>query len=163
MILPTSAGISNYGGAKQDYAPSEDPSTDELAADRNNLVDDVAGMTHTACRAWRCFVGGSGGSPADPADGNTHDAVWGNASSVKPTVTRSSTGVYVVTWPTSISDALGTSHTIAIRRVLHVAIESATAFVGTAVITAANVITVHTFSSTTANDASGANITVYWV
>jgi hypothetical protein len=112
--LPGVDDFSSYGGEKADYEPVEDPTTD-LSADHWNLVAaNVAAMTPTATRAWVAFTGHAT-TPADPAS-NVHGAVWGDAALVKPTVTKGGTGIYNITWPTTITDALGVSHTVNLRR-----------------------------------------------
>ena len=107
MSLPGSASASTYGGANLvDYAGQgvTDPTTDRAASAVNPLVSDVAGMTHTAARAWVQFTPSGTASPALTA----YDATWnwpGNTNA-EPTVARNSTGLYTITWPVSIYDAV---------------------------------------------------------
>lgn len=170
MPLPDISSLASLGGAIANYAPVTDPTTDEDAKYRNRYVTDVAAMGHTAARAWVRFVGVSGSTPADPAS-NVHDAVWGSSVGVKPVVTRASTGVWAVTWPTTVSDELtssdpslggGVTHTVSVR----FAVAQATAFGGAlrhavAEVTSANVVTVRGFlADGTVSDLSGSTITV---
>lgn len=158
MKLPGIAtALSSYGGAKINDSPVADPVTDESADDRNEYVDDVRAMTNTAIRAWVRF-NGHGTTPTDPASGGIHGAVWGSLAA-RPTVTRSSTGVYLVTWPTSFTDELGNVHTFNINGVCPPNVEGSTLYHANATRTSANSVTVRVYnSSNSLNDAVGATI-----
>ena len=101
-----------FGGSKINASAVEDPTTDEDAATRNQYVADVAMMTGTAPRAWVNFVANTttGGMSI-----TAHYAVWGTGVSVVPTPARSSAGTYTITFPASVNDALGNSHTVNLR------------------------------------------------
>lgn len=159
--LPDVDSLSTYGGAKSNYASVEDATTDLDATQYNIMAANVAGMTQTAWRAWCAFVGKASSPPDDPSS-NVHGAVWGNGLSVKPTVARTGTGVYTVTWPTTVTDELGTSHTVNLRRACW-NIEGTTPFEVTVTLTSVNVATIRTFTvgTSTPNDAVGTTITVY--
>lgn len=160
MILPNVATFSNYGGPKINDSPIADPQTDEDADERNDYVEDISGMTQTAVRAWRRFVG-HGTTPTEPAS-NGHGAVWGNTAALLPACTRSSTGIYVVTWPTTVTDATGTVRTVSIRGVGLPNVEGSTLFHTSATVTSANSITVRIYNtSNSLNDAVGATINVF--
>lgn len=159
MKLPSVASLSDYGGVKQNFAEVTDPVNDEDADDRNDYVGDVAGMTQTVARAWVRFVGNAT-TPTDPVS-NVHGAVWGNLVGVKPAVTRTGTGVFLITWPTTTNDDVGTAHTTAIRGVQRPNLESSTLYHAQAVVTSANTVTVYIFNSGgSANDAVGVTINV---
>jgi hypothetical protein len=159
--LPDVDSLSTYGGAKEDYAPVEDYTTDEAAAHRNLYAANVAAMTHTATRAWVSFVGNAS-SATDPAS-NIHDAVWGNGVSVKTTNARTGTGVWTLTWPTSVTDELGVSHAVNLRRAW-ASVEGSTPYLVTVTPTSSNVLTVRIFNTSgTANDAAGVTINVFAV
>ena len=157
--LPGIDALSTYGGEKDDYAPIEDQSTDLSASHWNLVASNVAGMTHTVCRAWRTFTAGN--PPTDPAS-NVHDAVWGNDVSVKPTVSRSSTGIYLVTWPSSVTDELGESHSTNIRRAW-VCLEATLPYFSVATRTSATVVSVLVWDSSGVLTDPSANITVFVV
>lgn len=161
MALPDTADVDTYGGLKVNHAPVVDSSKQEAADDRNKYVADVAAMTHTLVRAMCTFDPGA--TVADPAT-NIHDAVWGSSAPYKPTPSRSSAGVYVVTWPTTTTDAIGATHTTNIRRCL-VNVEGTTAIFATATPTTANTVTVRLFDAAGAatDGAAGTLITVYVV
>lgn len=157
--LPDVDSFSAYGGELANYAPIEDATTDEDASWRNLYAMNVAAMTQTATRAWCAFVG-HGTTPTDPAS-NVHGAVWGNALGVKPTMARSSTGVFTITYPTSVNDELNESHTVNLKR-CWVNVEGATLYHVQATVTSPNVITVYVFNSAgAANDGVGVTFSVF--
>ena len=118
MVLPDRSSLDSFGGALSNYSDVVDPTTDEDAAWRNKYVCDVAMMGHTALRGARSFLGTTGGATgiSDPQTGFVHDAVWGDSAGVKLVASYVQTGVYELTAPTLVSDELGTSHTLTIRR-----------------------------------------------
>lgn len=158
--LPEVDGIATYGGALANYQPPEDPTTDEDAAWRNLYVMNVAGMTHTLVRAMRSFLGNAT-TPGDPSTGFVHDSVWGSDNGVKPTVVNSGTGIYDLTWPTTVTDELGGVHTINFQRAWGAVESSAGTFeAANAKVTGPNTVRVYTYSGTTLNNLVGEVITV---
>jgi hypothetical protein len=161
--LPGIDSLSSYGGQLSDFAPVEDPTTDESATYRNLYAANVAGMTQTACRAWATCVGIAAPNPPVDPSSNVHAAVWGNDVSVKPTVTHLSTGIYVFTWPTTVTDELAVEHTVNLRRAW-VCMETTVAYITAATVFAANVVHVRVFDAAgNLADAVGTNITVFVV
>jgi hypothetical protein len=157
--LPGIDSLSTYGDAKSNYAPVEDPTTDEDAAHRNLYAANVAAMTQTAPRAICRFVG-HGTTPTDPAS-NVHFAVWGNDVSVKPVVAHSATGVFTITWPSTITDELGEEHSVNLVDGWP-NVNGSTLYHAQVTITAPNVATVYVFNSAgAANDAVGVTIAVF--
>lgn len=157
--LPGIDSLSSYGGAKTNDAPVEDNSTDESADHRNLYAANVAGMTQTVDRAWCRFVG-HGTTPTDPAS-NVHAAVWGNGVSVKPVPARTGAGVYTITWPTSVTDELGVSHTVNLRSAKW-NVEGSTPYTLTVTLTSVNVATVRVFDMAgVANDGVGTTFAIY--
>lgn len=118
MTLPDRDTLATYGGPMANYSDPVDPTTDEDAAWRNKYAANVAMMTRTITRAARSFLGTTGGATqiADPSSGFVHDALWGDGSSAKPVGTYVQTGVYEVAWPATVTDELGATHTLTIRR-----------------------------------------------
>lgn len=162
MTLPDIDALSTYGGALANYSPVVDPTTDEDASARNKYAANVAMMTHTAPRALASFLGHAT-TPADPASGFVHDAMWGNALGVKPTVVKAGTGIYDMTWPASVNDELGVAHALNLRRALaQVESSDGTFRDAQAKVTSANSVRVYTFAVTTLNDLAGQVVTV-WV
>lgn len=118
MTLPDRDTLATYGGEMHNYSDSVDPTTDEEAEYRNKYAANVAMMTHTVTRGFRSFVGTTGGGTAiaDPSSGFVHDALWGDAPSIKPAITHVATGTYDAIWPSQVRDELQQSHTLQIRR-----------------------------------------------
>lgn len=159
MTLPAVASLDTYGGILEDFAPVEDPVTDESATYRNQYVADVAGMTQTAYRAWVAFEGHAT-TPADP-DSDVHGAVWGDGNDVKPTVEHDSTGVYIITWPEEVTDELLEEQTVNLRRCSW-NVEGTTPFTCTATVTAPNEVTLRVFDMAgVANNGVATVFTVY--
>lgn len=160
--LPGIDSLATYGGEKADYAPIEDPTTDESAEHRNIVFANVAAMTQTSCRAMRSFTGHAT-TPADPVSGFVHAAVWGSDNGVKPTVAHSATGIYDITWPTDVTDELGETHSVNLRRAVAQVEQSDGTFRDAhPKVTSANVVRVYTYSGTTLDDLVDEVITV-WV
>jgi len=116
MTAPDVDTVADYGGALENYAPVEDPTTDQDADAANEWKASTAAMTHTASRAWVRFTSGDG-FVVDPdfTSTNSHDSMWGNDLSVRPTLTRTGTGVYELEWPSDVTDELGESHALNFR------------------------------------------------
>lgn len=110
MTLPDTDDLAALGGVMVNYAPVEDPTTDLDAAYDNKVRANVAGMTQTAIRAECHFT-----THATTPTMDSHYSVWGNAPAVAPTVARQALGQFRITWPSSATDELGTSHTINLR------------------------------------------------
>lgn len=167
MTVPNVADAeADYGmpeGGFGDYLKSPtDPTTDWTSGKSpgdagnsgpgaNQMIVDVAAMTRTATRCWVRFT--LGASPA-LAITNPHDALWGNDSGVTPVLAHATTGEWTITWPATITDDLGVSRPVNLRRA-RVTLEGATlAFVQCSV-TAPNVVTVYGFNTSfSANDLS---------
>lgn len=97
-----SDALATYGGQLFDYSAVIDPTRDRPASGANAAYAAVAGMTHTAIRAWVSMTVNGTATPTLIA----HDARWGNALAVQPTLARSSPGIYTVTWPANVSDEI---------------------------------------------------------
>ena len=155
MTFPDVDTIDNYGGALVNVAPVEDPTTDRDAGAMNSALESVAQMTHTAARAWCRVVLGTSAALA-AANGN--DAGWGTTT--PPVPAHSTTGVYTITWPATVTDALGNQHSLNLRTA-SASIEGATFGFAQANVTSANVVTVNTANAAgSANDLSGVTILV---
>lgn len=159
MALPGTSDLDEYGGELSDYRAVTDPTTDRSASATNQALSDVAGMTHTASRAWVAFVGKASSPPDDPAS-NIHGAVWGDGASVKPTMARTGAGIFTATWATTITDELGETQSVSLRRA-HGWAEGAVHYSVQARVTAANVVTINVADMAgTASDAVGVTIVV---
>jgi len=166
MTLPSRDSLSSYGGRMSNYSDVVDPTTDEDAEWRNKYAANVAMSTHTVTRAFRSFLGTTGGATAvaDPSTGFAHDALWGDAASVKPSVTHVQTGVYDGIWPTTVTDELDETHTLAIRRAwAQVESSDGTLRIASAKVTAAQKVRVYTYEGSSASDLVGEIITIFVV
>ncbi len=150
MTLPDRDSLSTYGGAMSNYADPIDPTTDEDAGWRNKYAGNVAMMTHTITRAFRSFLGTSGGATAiaDPTTGFVHDAVWGNSPLNKPSVTQVASCTYDINWPSTVLDELDVTHSVSLSRAW-AAVESSdgTLRLAEAKVTGAATVRVYTFQS----------------
>lgn len=97
-MLPDVTAPETYGLPKTDYDTVVDPTKELAAAEYEAMAVDVAGLTHAACKAWAYITGGASPVVSD------HGAVWGDTEAVKPTVSRSGAGIFVVTWAASYYD-----------------------------------------------------------
>lgn len=162
MTLPDKDALSgDYGGARTNAHPVEDPTTDVGAEHLNPVMANVAMMTHTAPRAIVLFTGTTYTSGTVNVTPDDHDAMWGSSTGVRPTVGETSAGVYVITWATSQTDELGASHTLNIRFPDCVAYGVST-LVAKVISWTANTITINTYSSGSLNALNGTKIKVWW-
>lgn len=100
--------IESYGGPYVDREVLKNPES-QVAADKGNRVfEDVAQLTRTSVRAMVHFHPGA----SDPAV-LWHWSLWGSSNTERPTITRSSAGRYTVTYPATLTDALGVDETVA--------------------------------------------------
>lgn len=160
MTLPAVDSLSTVGGAKENYAPVEDSTTDENAEHRNIYAANATAMTQTLCRAIYRFKG-KASSPPDDATASIHFSVWGNDVSVKPTTARTGTGVFTITYPATVDDELGETHSTNLISGWGNA-ESSTFYHVQVAITSPNVATVYVFDAAgAATDAVGVTIAVF--
>lgn len=148
----------SFGLPKRNYSEVRDPRTDFDFAEYERLAVAVAMYSYTAPRAW-CVVSGSATAGALVKD---HRALWGETSAVVPTCTATATGVYKITWPASVQDLNPTASSVtttATQFYTANACVHATSGQCTAVVSAANKITVYTM--TKAGTAAARDFTVY--
>lgn len=161
MTLPDRDTIDTVGGAKRNYGPVEDPTTDRDAIQANKAYANSSMSTRTQPRAW-CLFTTSATTPTLEDD----DAVWGNDVDLKPAIARTGTGVFTITWPETVYDEIPSAdlgrelHTVNLRYAKPW-VTGATPLHVTATVTAANVVTVRVFNTAgTLVDAAGAIIGV---
>lgn len=106
------ATIETYGGPFVDQEPVHNPQTQQSADQGNRVFRDVAQLTRTGIRAWVSFKTSAGSAGAyDPSDVNAW-SIWGGSTSAKPTVEKTATGLYKVTFATSYLDELDNAETV---------------------------------------------------
>lgn len=108
MTLPDTDDLSALGGVMIDYHRVEDPTCDMGAEFDNKVRTNVAAMTQTIDRVYMQFTSAA----SNPITVVRHHANWGNVPAVAPTVSRVSAGRYTVTWPATVTDELGVTHTV---------------------------------------------------
>lgn len=140
MALPDKSTFASIGGEIIDFSAVEDPNTDLAGAFNSEVRADVAAMTRMIPRAYVAFT--LSGTTCTVVE---HDAVWGNDLAVVPTIVRTGTGAFTVTWPTTVTDARGTVHSLNLRRGA-VGVECA-GFFGSAKRASANSFTMVTYDS----------------
>ena len=150
-MLPRTASIATYGGSLNDYSARSDSTTDRSAVGVNPAYCDLAGMTHTAVRAWARVTLKSAGTAPVLAQ---RDEVWNNATpgNPAPTPARSSAGVFTLTYPATVQDEIpmnspGYSGPVAVNLRASWATDRGGSTWGScrAVVTAPNVITLYFF------------------
>jgi hypothetical protein len=166
MTLPDNDTFGDYGGPMSNWGVDViDPTTDEDAAHRNKYAANVAMMTRTITRAARSYLGMTFGATtlADPTSGFVHDSLWGSAASDKPVGTFIATGITDLIWPTTVTDELGETHTLSLKRAwAEVEPPASGAFLSAkAKVTAANKVRVWTYTGMTLETLAGETITVF--
>lgn len=156
MTFPDPATIDSYGGTLANKRALTDPLTQQDARAFNVMKADCAAMTNTADQAWVRFV--THATTPTLATTNNGGAAWGNAPGVRATPTHSATGVFLLTWPTDITDGLGVSHVVNFVRVMATVEGSTLSFVQASAV--GNVVTVRVFNTSFAA-ADMAGITVH--
>jgi hypothetical protein len=108
--LPETLDFDEVGGAKVNYSDPARADTDMDAVAGNLTRLATASMTRTADRAFVKFIW-TGSAVTLLAS----DAVLGNDDTVTPVVTRTGTGVYLVTFPSTVTDELDVVHSVNLR------------------------------------------------
>lgn len=160
MPLPTASSYASVGGEKTDYYEVVDPTTDLSFEDELNITRaDCAAMTRTATRGWVTFDGYAG----DPTVSD-YEAVWGGGTADAPTVSQSSTGVFVVTLPESILDERGNEIDVSLQSDGWVNVAGSTLYFANTEKTGPNTVRVRVWDNAgDPSDAEGAAITVWCV
>lgn len=159
MTLPDIDDIDTVGGEKENLHPVANPLTDEDAAHRNIAFADAVMATRTLTRSWAKIVTVNGAAPTLSA----HNAVWGNSVPVAPTPARTGEGVVTLTYPATVTDDLGETHSVNFRGAW-AEDENSTDTRAKAKVTAPNVITVYTFTTAgAADDNPGTTVHVFAV
>lgn len=157
MTLPAVDDLASLGGVMVNYRDVEDPTTDLDAGYDNKARTNVAGATQTNIRAEVHFVTAAAG----PFAATAHFAVWGNTPAVAPVITRAALGRFTITWPTTVTDALSASHTVALVGGWCNA-QSTTFAKAQVVKTAANVVDVYLFDAAgAASDFAGTALDIF--
>lgn len=133
----------SFGLPKENYGEVRNPRTDFSATEYEEMAVSVSMLSYASPRGW-VVVSGSASAGTLVRD---HRAMWGESSSVVPTCTAAATGTYTVTWPASVQDLNPTASSVTTTAVqlkaATVTIHS-TSGQATAIVSAANKVTVYT-------------------
>ena len=154
MLIKT---LANYGGPFLDAFVAENPETDLSASEGNRAFEDTAQMTHTAVRAEVSFTTTVVAAPTTVVP--TTNTVWGSGAGQLPTVAKTATGRYTVTYATTFADALGVNETVSfVRPMVHAwGANAADRLYARAITVASNVVTLVT-QSPEGTDANVGNV-----
>lgn len=97
--------IGNYSGPFVDELAVANPTTEQSASSYNRHAEDSAQMTRTSTKVMVKFTTTL---TAGPAAVTVTDSTsqWGEGNSYKPTISKTATGTYTITYATSYDDAL---------------------------------------------------------
>jgi hypothetical protein len=145
------SSLNTYGGIRENYAPILNPSTDYDANQIDEANADVAACTRTVSRG-RIKLTLASTTPGLIL--NDWETVWKESTDTLPILARSSTGVFTITFPTSVVDVLGVVRSVNIRFSSVGNVEGATGLAFTS--PSVNVITLRTkLFNGTADDLAG--------
>lgn len=150
--------LSDLGGPFGNALPPEDPETQLDAKQYNLAALTVAQASRTAYRAIVEFITSATATVLPGADAVS---VWGNATAQQPTIQRTASGVYLVTYPTSFVNELEETEEV-LFRFGHASIANP----GFALVNSllGNVITVQVFDTTwTLSDLGGGVPVILWL
>lgn len=111
MPLPLAMDYAELGGEKEDFEAVTDAETQISAEELNATRCAVAMLSRMCPRALVTFQYVDG-----YAEVLEHEAVWGNAAEDAPEVARNDTGDFTITWPATVEDERGDSHSVNIVR-----------------------------------------------
>lgn len=153
--------IADYGGAKVDAQPVKNPTTQLAADDYNREAEDVAQLTRTANRVEVSF---NTINAAAPQTGTVifNYTVWGSGASYYPTIAKTNTGIYTLTYASSYTDGLSVAETVSLVFPAGQAAGS-TLYPVQVEVTSASVLTVRVFTSGgVATDGGGGVLIKVW-
>lgn len=99
--------IQSYGGPFQNEEPIVDPESEMDARFGDRFLEDTAQLTNASGFTWFSFVTTATAATTTVSAANVAvSGFFGSGDAQKPTVEKTATGVYVLTWPTEFDDAL---------------------------------------------------------
>lgn len=154
--------LQDYGAPKVDAEPVENPTAEAAADEYNELTEDVAQMTRTADRFIVSFTTTATAAPTT-ATVTYNWSIFGQGDSYKPTVAKTATGTYTLTYAASYVNGLQetetTSHGPAKGQVAGSAFGQVQCTT-----TSATVITVHILDAAgSLTDISGGKTVTVWI
>ena len=139
-LPPDSLSFSDLGGTKLEYTAPVDTSTDRSANEVNLAFAAAAALTRTAVRSWLKFSINGSGVPTLVS----WDASWKGGTSTPPVPWKISNGKYLITFPTTVLDEQGTSHTINFNAVTVSASKTSDAVIGAGYVFEPQILTANT-------------------
>lgn len=107
--------IGSYGGPKGNMFPVEDAKTQIDQAEYNRLLEDVAQGTRTGRKAWVSFLTSAAAAPIGIAV-HSGKSYWGITAGAHPTIEKTATGLYTITYPPSFVDGLNESESVSFEK-----------------------------------------------
>ena len=150
----------SFGLPKENYGEVRNPRTDFSATEYESMAVSVSMLSYTTPRAW-VIVSGSATAGSLVKD---HRALWGEASAVVPTCTATATGTYTITWPASVQDLNPTASSVtttAVQLYTTMVTIHSTSGQATAIVSAANKVTVYTKTAAGTAAAKDFSVVVY--
>lgn len=99
--------IASLGGPYEDEEAVVDPTSEVAAAFLDRALEDVAQMTNAIGFSWYSFTTTATAAPVTlGASTVSVSGLFGSGTAQKPTVAKTATGVYTLTWPAIFDDAL---------------------------------------------------------
>lgn len=99
--------IASLGGPYQNEEAVVDPTSEVDAAFHNRTLEDVAQCGRAVGFSWYSFTTTATAAPVTLAANTVAvSGLFGSGNAQKPTVAKTATGVYTLTWPTTFDDAL---------------------------------------------------------
>jgi hypothetical protein len=162
--------ISSYGGPFFDAKAVKDPTTQLAAAFADRMFEDVAQLTRASGFTWFSFITTLTAAVTTLSAANVAVAsFFGSGSAQKPTVSKTATGTYTLTWPSTFDDALvgvagmdGVAETQSVAFTFASGLNNMGATNGYARVTAiaSNVVTVKVYDTTDALSDLGGTATI---
>lgn len=105
--------IGDYGGEYVDAEPVINPQAEMSADFGNRLMADTCQLTATGYRVVVKFRTTTTGAPTTVSAANvTVMSMWGSGTAQKPTVSKTATGLYTLTFAASYTDQLNESESV---------------------------------------------------
>ncbi len=120
--------VETYGGPYIDQESVSNPETQMSANKGNRLMEDVAQMTRTSTKVRVKFNTTTTAAPA-AVTVTSGETQWGTGSAYNPTIQKTATGTYELTYATSYADALENTVADAIAETETLALEYAHGYV----------------------------------
>lgn len=159
--------VESYGGLKVNLLDPEVPESEEDAEEANRKAVDLAQFSRTSAFAVCAFTPSSASAPATLLSSTvTIRSHMGTGSTAKPVVTKTGTGLYTVTWPSSFDDEMNPPVTenivIALAKANYTGATRAFAQVTSFSSVAVNVALVNSSLSASDMSAAGSVIVEVW-